>query len=321
MLPAGIYKIVENKIEENFFYNVIKIKDKYDIPNTVYGNTMNNVIRVWNHYAMNDTTTGVLYTGIKGSGKTLQASILCNIAIDNNLPIITVTEINCTIELINYLSTLKNCVIFLDEFSKNITYDLQNKMLTMLSDLNNTRKLFILTENSHTDINQYILDRPGRIRYHFDFDKLDISVLEDFCKDYRIDKVFYNDLITVYKKAKYFSFDQLQAIITEHMNYPNDTIENLLKIMNLHGLKGRKLVRIKKVYDVDTKEEYKYSFSSESTPDNFLNNNWNDIRVTIYRGEFPTSILIEGKQVLQDSEEKNEYYYTQDNIRIDFTYD
>lgn len=242
-------------------------KDRFETPKVLYGDTMSSVIRVWNEYALSKKTTGVLYTGTKGSGKTMMSSLLCNLAIDNGLPVVLCIEIEFTIELIRFLSQLKHAVLFLDEFNKNVHYSLQEKTLTMLSDINTTNKLIIMTENNSLGINPYIIDRPGRVRYHFDFEKLNKSVFEDYCnKNLDIqgkDKQFYIDLLNRYLDLSSFSFDQLQAIVTEHNHYPDDDLETLFNILNLHGLAKPKKFHIEKIVNLSNNEELDWQIDEQ----------------------------------------------------------
>lgn len=333
MLPAGVYEIKEVKIQDNISYQLVKVHDSFNTPKKVYGNTMSNIVRVWNAYALANTSLGVLYTGEKGSGKTTQAMILSNIAIDNNLPVIVVANIKCRIELINYLNSLTKCVILFDEFAKNIQYELQDQTLTMFTDVNNTRKLFILTENRPRDVSHFLLDRPGRLRYHFDFQKLDISVLEDYCKEFEIDQNFYLDLIDIYKKSRTFSFDQLVAIVSEHQHYPNDKLEHLLEVLNLHSLIKPKELHVLNVKNITKKIAVPYRYNpSDLNPSILEEDSWKSYYISIKEIVNPdndemnyfNTYTIKTSDVKQDSLNRNEYYIglksniTNDELRVNF---
>lgn len=244
MLNPGIYNIIKNK--EYNFYQLQYSAYKFEEPKKIYGDMLQRCIRIWNHYAISKKSTGCMFTGSAGSGKTKAGELLCNLAIDNGLPVIMGVELEYSIELIHFISTLTDCVLFFDEFKKNINYDMEHKMLTMLAD-ESKRKLFIITENSSGDISSYIRDRPGRIRYHYDYDKISKAVFDDFCNDFKLTKEFRADLTDKYKNAHIFTFDQLQAIIYEHLHYPEDNLEDLLEVLNLHSLKKRRKFSVAKV--------------------------------------------------------------------------
>ena len=209
--------------------------DKFVVPNKIYGSLKNKAVRVWNSFVEDEGRTGVLLTGDSGGGKTLLGSIISNLALDSKLPVIFLNSIKVTPELIAYLSMFTNVVIYMDEFRKLTDYSTQDLILTFLSD-KNYKRLFILTENGTYGISNYILDRPGRVKYHFTFEKIEKDIVDELCLDYGVDEPFKKDLLALHNRTTIFSFDQLQALVKEHLKYPEDTLEQLLNILNLHSL-------------------------------------------------------------------------------------
>lgn len=242
MIPA-VYTPRALTEHENIYILEV-IAPMFSLPKKIYGNTEQQATRVWNDYAIGKKSTGCLILGYKGAGKTLLASVLCNLAISYRVPVVIVKEIAITTELISFLASLTNCVILFDEFSKIMTYDKQNLFLTMLSDVYNTNKLFIITDNFSENVNGFIIDRPGRIKYRYDFEKLPYDVLLDYLKDFNIKETFKQDLLEVYKNNATFSFDQLAAIVDEHLHYPNETLEDILSILNTASLRKTATYRV-----------------------------------------------------------------------------
>lgn len=214
-------------------YYLEPYSEKFQMPDKIYGNLDKKAIRVWNTYVKEKKSIGVLLIGSQGSGKSLTGNILSNIAIDNGLPVIMVSEIHVDHTLIAYLSNLKNCVLYIDEFGKMMYSSEQNNLLTMLSDPINTKKIIILTENFTHNINTHILNRPGRIRYRYDFNKLEKEDLLEYLNDQKVEEEFQRELVEIYVSAKVFSFDILTAIIKEHKQYPNDSLKHLLNVLNV----------------------------------------------------------------------------------------
>ena len=269
MIP-GVYYIRSYLIDKTPYYRLEYAYPRYELPERIYGDVKDNMVRVWNEYAISGKSTGVMLTGESGNSKTLSGQILSNLAIDNDIPVVMVTEINFTIELIAFITRLANCVIFLDEFRKNISYELEAKSLTMFNDLGNTKKLFILTENDKRNISSYIRNRPGRFRYHFSFDKISKSVFKDYVNSHNVRDNFKQELEERYNKSSVFSFDHLQTIISEHIHYPDDSVDEIFSVLNVETLRRIKMFKvldIVKLSNPDEKvmfREQTYSSSEES---------------------------------------------------------
>lgn len=254
-LPV-IYYIKHNK-EIDYYYLEPRL-DKYKIPEKLYGDTRKIAIRVWNTYVQDKKSTGILLTGQAGTGKSLLGEVIANIALDNSIPVVVVSEIEVTINLISFISTLTDTVVLFDEFSKNVKYDLQEASLTMFSDMNNTRKLFILTENEMNTVSGYIRNRPGRIRYHIDYNRIDKKVLLEYCEDSKVGEEFIAQLLDKYDRSTVFTFDHLQAIVSEHKRYPADTIDELINILNLGFLEKPKVYKLSSINNIKSKEVVEY---------------------------------------------------------------
>ena len=105
---------------------------------------------------------GVIFNGIKGTGKTVAAKLLCN---KLDLPVICVPAAFDGLEL--FLSQIPfDCVIFIDEMEKIFKKDENDSVLLRVIDgiYSGGRKLFIMTTNT-LNINNNLVGRPGRIRY------------------------------------------------------------------------------------------------------------------------------------------------------------
>ena len=167
-----------------------------------------------------------------GSGKTNKCDILANLAIiKGNLPVIVFNGITITELEIQFINSLNNCCLYLDEFGKMASGYIQQKLLTTLT--NNSKKFLILfTDNNKHNINQFILDRMQRARYLEEFGKLDKQAVLDYMSLFDVREDFKEEFLPRYEKALVFSFDNLKGIISEHLDYPDDTLDELLTYLN-----------------------------------------------------------------------------------------
>lgn len=255
-----IYNIVYDKQIDQF--RSVPAGDRYPVPKKIYGTLMDKAYRVWNDYMYNlDKSTGAMLTGDSGAGKTLLASLICNVGIDNGLPVYSISgsgsmptggdgdKAIARAGLFNILDGLSKCIIFIDEFGKLLEWGDQESSLTMFSDLNKTRKIFIITENEKHIINRFIRNRPGRIKYHYDFEKIEPLAVKEYCFDNNVNEKFMKDILDKLDSVDEFSFDQLQAIVNEHIKYPKDTLDDILGCLNAEVLRKPKLYKLVKVLD------------------------------------------------------------------------
>lgn len=237
-LEPAVYYI--KKLQDGS-YGLEKVSDNFKLPNKIYGDNKKLAIRVWDNYVLNSksgtsTGDGILLTGSSGTGKTLIGKIISNIAIANKMPVIVVTDIAVTIDVISFIAKQKDVVVFFDEFSKNVDNKLQDTSLTMFSDDLNSRKLFILTENDSNTVSKFIRDRPGRIKYHLDFERVSDKVVLEYCEEFNVSEDMFKAIMSKHIKSIHFSFDHLQALVDEHIKHPEDELDYLIEILNVGAL-------------------------------------------------------------------------------------
>ena len=105
----------------------------------------------------------------------------------------------------DYLTSIQQEVVVLfDEFDKTFhkakdseANDPQAEMLTLFDGLSQGKKLFIVTCNELRDLNDYLVNRPGRFHYHFRFDYPNDNEIREYLMD----------------KIPESSFDEINAVV------------------------------------------------------------------------------------------------------------
>lgn len=225
-IPQGTYYV---RFNTQIGYYLEQIEN-FSIPSKVYGNTA--VINRWlTSYHANARNTGVILTGIKGSGKTLLSK---KCAIDSGLPVIIIDTPYDDPDFISFITNpeLGDVCIFIDEFEKVfVKQDSANALLTILDGAFNTHNLFIFTCNQmHT--NQYLTNRPSRIRYRTHFESLPEEVINEVITDLLQHKEHTESIKSVLTAIGVITFDLLITLIKEVdlFNEPATTIAPYLNI-------------------------------------------------------------------------------------------
>ena len=261
-MPKGVYKIIKL---DNDQYTLVNNETPYlTVPEKIYGDAVKHVTHFYNVFKHSKGSMGVLLTGPAGAGKTDYSNMIGNIALKDNLFVVLVSNLEAKKELLDLLDSLHNAVIIFDEFGKMFPIYIQESMLTMFSNASGGKKLFVLTENDKSSVSRFIRDRPGRVRYHIEFDRLDRNIIDEFCTDHNVTDEFYKELINLYDRSTVFSFDHLQALVFEHNISVEKTLPELLKILNLKSLGTSLRLNPFKIYKLVNGKEEEYVTKNNS---------------------------------------------------------
>lgn len=263
----GFYQINKTKEDDHFIELEGPIKK---IPGNIYGKTGDRVLRYWKKFIKVDNTLSILLVGDKGSGKSLEADLLCNVAIEKgNMAVLAVTGFEVTEQTIQFLEHYDNIVLYFDEFSKHVRFQTQDLLLSLLTNTNK-RYLVVMTENDINTISNYIRSRPGRAWYRKVFDKLELDIIEDYLTQFpTVTTKFKEELLDKYKSAMSFSFDHLKALVDEHLDYPEETIDEMLELLNIDIFSKSKkyfLTKVEKLKDASDEYEAVQYMDTELDP-------------------------------------------------------
>lgn len=210
----GIFRIHEEvqtkrlgleKIGETFTFNF----KTYDLE---CEQIMQRIIKTWSSdlFIKSNKNLGVIFNGLKGTGKTIAAKLLSN---RMGLPVIIISNpIEGMLEFIQSLCF--ECIILIDEAEKTFKEE-QEILLKMIDGVyNSTRKLYLLTTNKLT-IDENLLGRPGRIRYIKEFGNLSAKAINEVIDDNLSDSALKTDILKLIDTLEISTIDILKAIIDE----------------------------------------------------------------------------------------------------------
>ena len=226
-LPKGIYEVKEsmtgyylNRLGDSFVFNY----KLYGINNEF----IEHFIKTYNNTTGN---LGVLFNGIKGTGKTVTAEELCNRL---KLPVIIVKSCKEADDMLKFLATQINfdCIFFFDEYEKE--FKESSSVLSFMDGVHNSqyRKIFLLTTNE-LEINDNLLGRPSRIRYLRSFGNLPEETTLELLNDILIDKDAIEPVLDLIRQMQIVTVDLVKALAQEVNIHGVDKIDLIRKNFNL----------------------------------------------------------------------------------------
>lgn len=275
-LKPAVYRVAFNQFVGYFLEKEYK---HFKIPKKVYGTAPRRAKKILNTFNNRDRSTGILLTGDKGAGKTMLAEVVCNTLINNKIPIVMVTERYTGSNFVSFIDSLGVVGLFFDEFGKiyppsqeynEESNDTQEALLSLMDGGGRQKRLVLLTENQESDINHYLLHRPGRVFYHFKYGKLDEETIKEYLEEHKLkgdkDGTLTEYILDASRKMKTFSFDILQAIVEEYKRYGGGTegIEESLNDLNVDYNKDETIqLEVLRLRNKKTDEEVELAFSSK----------------------------------------------------------
>ena len=221
----GVFNVVKSQNPMDARLGLQRIGDSFEFNFKIYElgceEMLQTIRKTWESevFVRGEKNLGVIFNGLKGTGKTLSAKLLCN-ALD--LPVVIVQY---PYEgLVNFLQSLCfECIVFIDEAEKTFKKGEDDDVLLRLIDgvYNQTRKLYILTTNQLT-LNDNLLGRPGRIRYRFEFGNLLPKAVKDYLDD---------NLLPKYANQRKSILEQVDLLEISTI----DILKALVDEVNIHG--------------------------------------------------------------------------------------
>lgn len=224
----GVFQIYQDpkgrlgleKIDETFVFN-FKL---YDLG---CEKIFQQVIKTWfsDTFVKGKKNLGVIFNGIKGTGKTIAAKVLSN---KMGLPVIIVSKpLDGLLEFVQSLCF--ECVILIDEAEKTFDHDREDLLKMIDGVYNNARKLYLLTTNK-LSVDENLIGRPGRIRYVKEFGNLSAKAVSDYIDDNLEDMSLKSEILDIVDSLTISTIDILKSIVDEFNIHGKMDDEKMLNI-------------------------------------------------------------------------------------------
>lgn len=211
-LPVGIYTL-EFHPDYGVFY-LKNIGENFSLPKKIYNIEQDFVDRVCKAFISLDSNFGVLMGGIKGTGKSVASKMICNTL---KLPVIIIGQDFEKLDPAGFLSAIdQEVVIFIDEFDKIYNTRSSERLLSLMDGAFSTsfKKLFLLTTNT-LFVNEYLLNRPGRVRYFKQFYELERDIVIEIIDDLLINKMHKAEILKMIMNLSTVTVDIVKSIVQE----------------------------------------------------------------------------------------------------------
>lgn len=243
-LSTGVYTIHTPLMQPIYLE---RDRDNFKFSYKIYGSEAPFVKRILRTYKNTKDNLGVLLNGIKGTGKSVTAKLVCNeLAETHDMPVILVTKNFNGIE--EFISSInQDVVIFIDEYEKVFASedreDYENGSNTLLSLMDGAlkseyRRVFLFTTNK-LYIDDNLLERPGRIRYKKEFNDLSKDAIIEIIDDILIEKSFKQSILSFLSTLNIITVDIVKAVV-EEVNIHNEEPSNFKDVFNVSAKTSNK---------------------------------------------------------------------------------
>jgi len=226
---AGVFSVYQDM--QTHRLGLTKLDDAFKFDFKIYDlgceDVFENIIRTWNseQFTSSSRNLGVIFNGLKGTGKTIAAKIISN---RMALPVVIVPQAYDGIQ--DFIASLCfECIVLIDEAEKTFK-DNQECLLKLIDGVyNEARKLYIMTTNK-LSIDENLIGRPGRIRYIKRFGNLSAKAVSDFTDDNLEDASKKQKVLELVDSLEISTIDILKAIVEETNitgSVPTDSLLNV----------------------------------------------------------------------------------------------
>lgn len=234
-LPVRSYELYIQQSMEGIRISLLDRPDLIVNEDKVYGDVDTRTDKIMRSFNLAERNFGVILSGPKGTGKSILARVLAQKAIAAGLPVIVASQ--SAPGVARFLASIEQEVmIIFDEFDKTFAptedFDPQEELLPLFDGLNAGKKLFVITCNDPDELNEFLLNRPGRFHYHFTVGSPSDTEIREYMQDKLLPQ-YHNsiDEIVNFAQIVNITYDYLRAIAFElNQGYP---FQEVLQDLNI----------------------------------------------------------------------------------------
>lgn len=253
-LPSKIYTVQVDPRSGELYLE--EYADSFHFDFKVYGMESQLMDHIMKTFENTTGNLGILFNGVKGTGKTITAKLIAN---RMNMPVILIT--NAYDGLSDFISKICcPCILFFDEFEKVFKKDYNDTgILSIMDGVFNSpyRRIFLLTTNN-LYVNENLIGRPSRIRYKKTFGNLQPEVVQEYLDDNLKNKEYTSEIIEFIDSLAISTIDILKAIVDE-LNIHDTPIATFKNFFNVETAKYSWNLKVKSIYDSDDEGEGEYT--------------------------------------------------------------
>jgi len=167
-----------------------KDRKNFNVPPKLYGDNHDYLSMIYDDWRETEGAIGAMLYGKKGCGKTVLSEMIGNKILQNDVPVFLInTKIPAHMIKMTLAACPNGAMVLFDEFEKIYEEDDQKELLILFSDSDLKKVLFVMTVNDAGEINDFLINRPGRVKFWIHYEGIDDRVVSELMEEMKVPKV------------------------------------------------------------------------------------------------------------------------------------